>query len=78
MIEKQLFIGDCIAEIDNGSKRRKPYIKIIIQNKYCPDVCEKLLQGLTQQMLNSWGKMPIRALTLVWDEYEEDFEERNK
>lgn len=78
MKEKQLFIGDCIGEIDTGSKKKKASLKIAFTfPAYLPNCTEdykKLLRGLCQQICNPYGKMPIRALKLVWDEYEEDFE----
>jgi len=78
MVEKQLYIGDCIGEIDTGSPRRKPSLKIVFQFPvYLPECSEKykkLLRGLAQAIISPYGKMPIRALRLEWDEYEEDFE----
>ena len=81
MVEnKQVFIGDCIAEVHKGSKKKLSSIKIdFTHTSYLSqrnrDV-EGLISGLMQQTINSFSiKMPIRNLTISWDEYPEDFGE---
>lgn len=77
--KEKLNIGDCIDEIDTGTTKRKPALKIVFQFPAylpcCTEDYKRLIKGLSQKILNSHSvKMPIRALSLTWDEYEEDFE----
>lgn len=78
MIKKHLFIGECVTEVERGTKRKSPSLRIVLSFPNYLATCRKdadlLINGLIQQHLNRWEKLPIRALSLTWDEYEEDFE----
>ncbi|MFH2143071.1 MAG: hypothetical protein ABIJ97_11645 [Bacteroidota bacterium] len=69
---------DKIVSVNRATKKKPATITIeLIHSSYLPQAnrdTEGLVEGLMQQMLNSFSiEMPIRGLTLSWDEYTEDF-----
>jgi hypothetical protein len=78
MRSKSLFVQDKIVNVSRATKRKPASITFeLTSTPYLPEAdrdAEGLVEGLMWQLSNSFSiRIPIRGLTLSWDEYTEDF-----